>query len=404
MFSAATASIVTDPAGQWAYNAHMCRQRRHRWTIPATITLLGVLLMACQPQSAQQHAARDAAALPDALQHALAMPGIEQDGQGSEPANAIRKGPSAPQPANESVDVAQSSACLAQAGNGMQRGGTLRRWTDDNGHTHYSDRVPPSGMAATTISAGGVQASISGDGMEPGLDQRVQVHLAQLEALFTAVLGLPSRPAARLDITLVAQQEALAGLIATPLAASSSGAYVPAQQRIYLHRHEDDAAFEQILRHELAHAMVHRMVGQLPVPLNEGLAGWYQHGGVDAPEGHAAVALQQALVDAAPDDPEQAWVDLLASESLHFHRDEREKSYLRAYALVAVLMADGSGRRTLAGIMQAQRRQPCVPVAWELEIAAHHPGGLTALMNDWQGFMNSPKAWMAIASRRFAST
>lgn len=368
----------------------------------ASVVVLGGLLLACQPQPpVDKQATLQVQSLPGALQHALAESGAHPVGQGGAVQHTAMPPAAGVPPHSAPVPIAADTpACLAQVRGNAAQGGALRRWTDADGNTHYSDREPPAGMATDTISAGQVQTRISGHdgGVPQGLDQRVQAHVTELEALLIGALALPPRPAARLDIVLVAQQEALAALVASPLAATSSGAYIPAQQKVYLHQHESGAAFEQILRHELAHAMVHRLVGQLPVPLNEGFAGWFQHGGNDVPAGHVAAGLHHALASASPRDAEHAWVELLASESLHFHRDGREASYLRAYALVAVLMADEPGRRTLTAIMQEQREQPCFPVPVERLIAAYYPGGLAALMRYWQGFMDNPQAWVGIAS------
>jgi hypothetical protein len=107
-----------------------------------------------------------------------------------------------------------------------------------------------------------------------------------------------------------------------------------------------------VLRHEITHALVHESIGNLPTPLNEGLAGYFARyrtagTGGEVVVGAGPAALQRA---AASSDPGEALVDLLAREGAAFYAADtavssRDSRYLRAYALVALLMGDAQGAR-----------------------------------------------------------
>ena len=88
---------------------------------------------------------------------------------------------------------------------------------------------------------------------------------------------------------------------------------------------------------------------------------------------------------------------MLAREDLAFYAAEgdstpvREQRYLRAYALVALLMRSGEGRRALAAVLHAQQADPCRPVVVEAILQREYPGGLQALAAAWSLSMRVPE-------------
>ncbi|HEY0230050.1 MAG TPA: hypothetical protein VGC55_02260, partial [Dokdonella sp.] len=107
-------------------------------------------------------------------------------------------------------------------------------------------------------------------------------------------------------------------------------------------------------------------------------------------------ADRKAMAAAAPDgDGSDALVDLLAREGRDFYvlagdASGREQRYLRAYALVALLMRNAEGRGALGALLAAQRADPCHPVASENVFEQHFRGGIDALSTTWAAFMRNP--------------
>jgi hypothetical protein len=113
--------------------------------------------------------------------------------------------------------------------------------------------------------------------------------------------------------------------------------------------------------------------------------------------GQIDVGAQRAgMIGAAPGgDGGEALVDLLSREGADFYAEktaagERERRYLRAYALIALLMRDRAGEAALAGVLAAQAMSPCEPVAAEKVFDAGYPGGLSGLALQWTMFMRDP--------------
>ena len=280
----------------------------------------------------------------------------------------------------------------------------VHRWVDAAGITHYSDRAPASGAVDHRVLqvAGAPAISVEASGHDVGLpDQLQQRAIADalgVQRILRDTLGIAAPAGLKLRVVFVRDAGEYARLIGEPSLSASAGAYSPARRTIYVRTQSDDEAGFMVLRHEITHALVHESIGSLPTPLNEGLAeyfGRYQGGGlggqIDVGAGHGAVAA------AAPaGDGEDALVDLLAREDLAFYAAEgdaapvREERYLRAYALVALLMRNGEGRRALAAVLHAQQAEPCRPVAVETILQREYPGGLPALAVAWSSSMRAP--------------
>jgi hypothetical protein len=146
------------------------------------------------------------------------------------------------------------------------------------------------------------------------------------------------------------------------------------------------------LRHEITHALIHEEVGNLPVTLNEGLAEYFRRYRAAGMGGQIDIGADRAgLVGAAPaGDGGDALVELLALTGPDFYAADRERRYLQAYALVAVLMRGSAEAAALRDVLAAQRGDPCVPVAAETLIEHRYPGGLAALSRDWAELLRQP--------------
>jgi hypothetical protein len=299
---------------------------------------------------------------------------------------------------------AAASPCLAQSVPAQApRAVTVHRWVDAAGITHYADRAPAAGARDHRVLevAGAPPVAVDARGYDVNLpdqlQQRAVADTLGVQRILRDALGVEPPGAMTLHIVFVRSADAYARLVGEPSLASSAGAYSTGTRTIHVRMQASDEATFAVLRHEIIHALVHESIGNLPTPLNEGLAGYFARYRTAGTGGQVVVgggpaALKRA---AASGDPGDALVDLLAREGAAFYAADtalssRDSRYLRAYALVALLMGDAQGRSALAGVLAAQRAEPCRPVAAEQVLDAAFPGGLAALARAWNGFMLAP--------------
>jgi hypothetical protein len=281
---------------------------------------------------------------------------------------------------------------------------SVHRWVDAAGITHYSDRAPAEGAADYRVLevTGAPAISVEATGHDVGLpdqwQQRAVADALGVQRILRDTLGVAAPHGLKLRVVFVRDADEYARLVGEPSLSASAGAYSPARRTIYVRTQADDELGFMVLRHEITHALVHESIGNLPTPLNEGLAeyfGRYRGGGlggqIDVGAGHVVVAAAAPAGDGA-----DALVDLLAREDLAFYAADgnatpaREQRYLRAYALVALLMRSNEGRRALAAVLHAQQEDPCRPVVAEAILQREYPGGLRALANAWSTSMRVP--------------
>lgn len=299
----------------------------------------------------------------------------------------------------------QTAACLAHSASIPSRSVTVHSWVDASGITHYSDQPPPAavkdhrlievhGLAPIAIRASGYDVNLP-----DGLQQRAVADALGVQRVMRDALGVGAPAGLTLRVVFVRAADVYAGLIGDPALASSAGAYSTAQQTIFVRMQAQDEASFAILRHEITHALVHESIGNLPTAVNEGMAEYFGRYRVGGMGGQIDIGADRAaMTGAAPaGEGSDALVDLLARDGANFYAvaadaSNRGQRYLRAYALVALLMRDAAGRAALAAVLGAQHADPCRPVAVENVLDARYPGGLPALAAAWAAFMRSPPA------------
>jgi hypothetical protein len=307
-------------------------------------------------------------------------------------------------PAIELPQPLQSAACLAHTQAAKAHAPVaVHRWVDAAGITHYSDQAPPANAQGhRVIAVGGapavdVQASGYDVNLPDQLQQRAVADALGVQRVMHDTLGVAAPEGMSLKIVFIRSDAAYAQQVGEPSLAKSSGTYSTLDRTIRVRMQDQDEVNFAVLRHEITHALVHESIGNLPVSLNEGLAeyfGRYRSGGMG---GQVDVGEQrQGMIAAAPGgDGSEALVDLLSREGGDFYTEtvaagERERRYLRAYSLVALLMRDREGRLALQGVLSAQAQAPCTPIAAERVLDAGYPGGLGRLAAEWTAFMRSP--------------
>ncbi|MBA8885989.1 hypothetical protein FHW12_000180 [Dokdonella fugitiva] len=350
---------------------------------------------------------RAARAIPTAAAPAPVAPAIAAAGPETVPpvAAAPARGLADLLPAIELPQPLQSAACLAhtQAAAKARAPVAVHRWVDAAGITHYSDQAPPANAQGhRVIAVGGapavdVQASGYDVNLPDQLQQRAVADALGVQRVMHDTLGVPVPEGMSLKIVFIRSDSAYAQQVGEPSLAKSSGTYSTLDRTIRVRMQDQDEVNFAVLRHEITHALVHESIGNLPVSLNEGLAeyfGRYRSGGMG---GQVDVGEQrQGMVAAAPGgDGSEALVDLLSREGGDFYTEtvaagERERRYLRAYSLVALLMRDREGRLALQGVLSAQAQAPCTPIAAERVLDAGYPGGLGRLAAEWTAFMRNP--------------
>ncbi len=307
----------------------------------------------------------------------------------------------ASKPPQERHGSEPSAACLAQTGDAnAPRDATIHRWVDAAGVTHYSDTAPASGVAnhrvievhglpPVKVEASGYDVNLPAD-----LEHRAVVDALAVQRVFHEALRIDGPAGMVLKIVFVGNPEIYAKLIGEPALAASAGAYVPPKHTIYVRMQPDDELAFSILRHEITHALIHEWVGNLPVPVNEGLAEYFRRYRVAGMGGAIDFAADRsALVAAAPTgDGSEALVELLALAGQDFYAADRDRRYERAYALVALLLSTPEGAAALHDVLARQKADPCTPVPAETILEARYPGGLGLLAADWARFLRDPPA------------
>jgi len=304
-------------------------------------------------------------------------------------------------PPQERRGTGPSAACLAQTGDAnAPRDATIHRWVDAAGVTHYSDTAPAAGVAnhrvievhglpPVRVEASGYDVNLPAD-----LEHRAVVDALAVQRVFHEALGIDGPAGMVLRIVFVGNPATYGALIGEPALAASAGAYVPPKHTIYVRMQPDDELAFSILRHEITHALIHEWVGNLPVPVNEGLAEYFRRYRVAGMGGAIDFAADRsALVAAAPaGNGSEALVDLLALAGPDFYAADRERRYEQAYALVALLLSTPEGAAALHEVLARQKADPCTPVAAETILEARYPGGLGVLAADWARFLRDPPA------------
>lgn len=366
------------------------------WVSPA----LSLALLACgrelpQPASGKSAAKPVPAAPVAAAPSATPSPAMSADAIVAQLAAVARAIEVPPPP---------GAACLANsAPEAKPSSKAVHRWVDAAGITHYSDQAPPRDarehrvIDLRTQEPISVQASGYDVNLPDELQRRAIADALGVQRILRDALGVVPPPGIALHVVFVGNGDTYGRLIGNPALAASAGAYSTAQRTIFVRRQAQEEASFAVLRHEITHALVHESIGSLPTPINEGLAEYFGRyraaglgGQIDIGAGRAALAAA-----AAEGDGGEALIDLLAREGDGFYALDagapaRERRYLRAYALVAVLMRDESGRAALTELLARQRADPCRAVAAEQILDQRYPGGLAALASAWAAFMRNP--------------
>jgi len=293
-----------------------------------------------------------------------------------------------------------SARCLAGTGAKVARQErAIHRWVDAAGIVHYADRAP-SGVARDhrlIATAGGPPVSVEANGYDVNLPAdlhaRAVADALAIDRILRTLFAADGDDRLALRIVFVQSPEAYARFIGEPDLARSAGAYSARERTVYVRAQASEAIGFAVLRHEIVHALVHERIGNLPTPLNEGLAGYFERLEVAGQGGRVDIGpLRARLAAAVPADPAADLADLLAVEGPAFYREHSEQRYARAFALVALLMQDVQGRALLGKVLAQQRESPCEPVAAEHILDAGYPGGLQGLAAALARWMAAPDA------------
>jgi hypothetical protein len=359
--------------------------------------LTGIVAAALLATACSQHEAAAPLTVPVAVDAAPVKPPAPLAAAAPETAPV----PIPPKPPLERHSAEPSAACLGGTGDAnAPRDATIHRWVDAAGVTHYSDTAPASAVAGhRVIEVHGlppvkVEASGYDVNLPPDLQRRAVVDTLAVQRVFHEALGIDGPAGMALRIVFVGNPDTYGKLIGEPALAASAGAYVPPRHTIYVRMQRDDELAFSILRHEITHALIHEWVGNLPVPINEGLAEYFRRYRVAGMGGAIDFAADRnALVAAAPPgEGSEALVELLALAGSDFYAADRERRYEQAYALVALLLSTPQGAAALHDVLARQTADPCTPVPAEQILQARYPGGLGVLAADWARFLHDPPA------------
>ena len=305
-----------------------------------------------------------------------------------------------PVPPQEHLPTPDDSPCRGGGGDGtIVRDAAIHRWTDAQGIRHFSDQSPVGevsdhrviavpGTPPVAIEASGYDVNLPTD-----LNQRAVADALAIDRILRETLGVTGEQRLRLKIVFVQSPQTYATLIDEPRLASSDGAYSARNQTVYVRMQASEELTFRVLRHEITHALLHERVGNLPLPINEGIAAYFERLQTVAQGGQVDIGgSREVLMRMAPTDASLALVELLSSNPDTFYSVSRDSNYVRAFALIARLMQEAPGRAALAELLRQQYAEPCAPIAAERVFAATYPGGLNQLASDWQRWMQAPTA------------
>lgn len=131
--------------------------------------------------------------------------------------------------------------------------------------------------------------------------------------------------------------------------------------------------------HEVSHLLTAWHLGPTPPWLNEGLAEHFETLDHQADAFRVSAAHLRTLHSKGPVNLDT----LLGLSARTFARDDAERNYASAWALVAFLLDSESGRATFLGLLSAAHTRRCAPVSDVTPLLSRYPGGLEALRTDW---------------------
>ncbi len=295
--------------------------------------------------------------------------------------------------------VSSEQGCLAgTAESAHPKASTIHRWTDAKGIIHFSDQPPDAGandhrrietqgLPPIVVHANGYDVNIPDD-----LNQNAVASAQAIERVLRGTLGIDGDPGLVLNIEFIASAKVWAERAGDPAMLDSAGTYSTRDRTIHIRLQEDLETNLVVLRHEIAHALVHERIGQLPTALNEGLASYFENIQVVGMGAQIAISDSRRRPASAriEGDGQDELIDLLTREGSTFYAPGQEQRYWRAFALIAMLMQSPSGKGALSAVLNAQRLQACVPVAAERILDAHYPGGLSEMARAWAVWLNNP--------------
>lgn len=282
-------------------------------------------------------------------------------------------------------------ACLARTGARVPGAKAVHRWVDAKGVVHYSDRPPegPDHQAHTLVAARDVQpVLVEISSLDAVLPVQVRDHAntdaVAIGRVFKDVLGIDTQGGLALRIVF-AGTDAAFRKASGKSARSAAGVYMPGQRKIVVRTQHSSQATLAVLRHEITHALVHEWIGNLPTPLNEGLAEYFEHfsasgmGGRVDPSAYA----RRMRRDHEPGNVRPALTRLLQLPYESFHASRRSTHYTHSLALISTMMSEPSRRAALASALRAQRGTPCDPIDAARVLDRMWPGGLADLATAW---------------------
>ncbi|MFZ2237000.1 MAG: hypothetical protein WAV67_11570 [Dokdonella sp.] len=303
-------------------------------------------------------------------------------------------------PPRDHRPVMDESACRGSGSDGpIVRDASIHRWTDAQGIKHFSDQAPVGEVSDHRVIAvaGTPPVAIEASGHDVNLptdiNQRAVADAIAIDRILRDTLGVVGEQRLRLKIVFVQSPQAYAELIDEPRLASSDGAYSARSQTVYVRMQTSEELTFRVLRHEITHALLHERIGNIALPINEGIAAYFERLQVLPQGGQVDIGgSRDVLARMAPTDAPLALVELLSSNPDVFYGVDRDSNYVRAFGLIGSLMQDAAGRAALAELLSQQHAAPCAPVAAERVFAAAYPGGLNQLAGNWQRWMQAPPA------------
>lgn len=279
---------------------------------------------------------------------------------------------------------------------------TIHRWVDAEGRVHFGDRAPRASGA--TVYDPGIRANTEyfslniqydGLGTVPFLKDRLRAEVTRIYEHLADLLGHNRLRQVALNIRIFETHDAYLSYATelSPRLATTGGFYSLERNEAATWQHADHADTLAIVRHEAMHVIASGLLGGVPIWLNEGLAEYFEALEMNGTQARVPMQVdwlalaRKAIASGYPGDL-RAYFDLAAND--WYALAYQPVHYALGWSLVFFLLDSDAGQNALISYLGELADHYCAPVDQISWFEHSYPGGITALMTDYQRWLRHP--------------
>ncbi|WP_439105773.1 peptidase MA family metallohydrolase [Congregibacter sp.] len=268
-----------------------------------------------------------------------------------------------------------------------------------------SDCTATSGVATNTSAPFSIRVQAEGTSLPVGLEQSLSAGTEFAYAQWQGWLGTNALRQSQINIRFLGDARRFQEIYGKPDAQewTTTGFYRKRSNEaliLYTPAYRSSALGNTF--HEVSHLITAQHLGVTPPWLNEGLAEHYETLRIDANASRFAANVQhlQLLRKRTP-----LSINALTQLSRQeWMREDAERRYASAWALIAFLMDSPRGEQTLKHTIQSAYAARCEPGGNLRDMLARYPGGMDSLQDDWQNWLSGRYAALRPAGSVVAET